>query len=231
MASTTSDTPAFFKAWMRQLGSDLWFDNISAGSKVLLLSALCTSIWCMIMGLFAKSMMGFGTVRVSGRSLVPYPPTRMSAFMVWLQEQREKSQGGLDGRHFARPVETTYSWNDHLTRSCKSNPALRHKCRESLPSRSRSHQNPRKAARVIVRAKRYQSSCRNKLTLDCNHGSNLRLEFYRPAGNVLQASQRPEPVPWAAATARQLASQPKYAPRGALNPPQQRGFSRILKVP
>lgn len=34
------------------------------------------------MGLFAKSTRGFGTLNVSGRSRVPNPPTRMSAFMV-----------------------------------------------------------------------------------------------------------------------------------------------------
>lgn len=36
----------------------------------------------MIIGLFAKSTIGFGTVNVRGRSLVPYPPTRINAFMV-----------------------------------------------------------------------------------------------------------------------------------------------------
>lgn len=37
------------------------------------------SIWWMIIGLLAKSTIGFGTVSVSGRSLVPNPPTRISA--------------------------------------------------------------------------------------------------------------------------------------------------------
>lgn len=34
------------------------------------------------MGLLAKSTIGLGTVSVSGLSRVPYPPTRMSAFML-----------------------------------------------------------------------------------------------------------------------------------------------------
>jgi hypothetical protein len=38
--------------------------------------------WCKIMGLLAKSTSGLGTLRVSGRSLVPNPPTRIKAFMV-----------------------------------------------------------------------------------------------------------------------------------------------------
>ena len=41
-----------------------------------------TSIWCIIIGLFAKSTMGFGTVSVKGLSLVPKPPTNIKAFMV-----------------------------------------------------------------------------------------------------------------------------------------------------
>ena len=43
---------------------------------------MVTSIWWMIIGLFAKSTIGLGTVNVRGRSLVPYPPTRINAFMV-----------------------------------------------------------------------------------------------------------------------------------------------------
>ena len=39
------------------------------------------SIWCKIIGLFAKSTRGLGTERVSGLSLVPNPPTRMMAFI------------------------------------------------------------------------------------------------------------------------------------------------------
>lgn len=35
----------------------------------------------MIIGLFANSTSGLGQLSVSGRSLVPYPPTRISAFI------------------------------------------------------------------------------------------------------------------------------------------------------
>lgn len=34
------------------------------------------------MGLLAKSTSGFGTLRVKGRSRVPNPPTRISAFIL-----------------------------------------------------------------------------------------------------------------------------------------------------
>jgi hypothetical protein len=34
------------------------------------------------MGLFANGTIGLGNERVSGRSRVPYPPTRISAFMA-----------------------------------------------------------------------------------------------------------------------------------------------------
>lgn len=38
--------------------------------------------WWRIMGLLAKSTRGFGTLKVSGRSLVPKPPTNIKAFMM-----------------------------------------------------------------------------------------------------------------------------------------------------
>mmetsp|Transcript_14178 Transcript_14178/g.36563 ORF Transcript_14178/g.36563 Transcript_14178/m.36563 type:complete len:203 (+) Transcript_14178:832-1440(+) len=40
------------------------------------------SIWCRIIGLFAKSTSGLGTDRVRGRSRVPNPPTKIMAFIV-----------------------------------------------------------------------------------------------------------------------------------------------------
>lgn len=40
------------------------------------------STWCSRMGLLQKSTSGLGTLRVSGRSRVPYPPTRIKAFML-----------------------------------------------------------------------------------------------------------------------------------------------------
>mmetsp|Transcript_10744 Transcript_10744/g.20269 ORF Transcript_10744/g.20269 Transcript_10744/m.20269 type:complete len:201 (-) Transcript_10744:190-792(-) len=39
------------------------------------------SIWCRIIGLFAKSTRGLGTDNVSGLSLVPKPPTKINAFI------------------------------------------------------------------------------------------------------------------------------------------------------
>lgn len=41
------------------------------------------------MGRFANSTSGFGTLKVRGRRRVPYPPTRMSAFMDMLLEEEE----------------------------------------------------------------------------------------------------------------------------------------------
>ena len=40
------------------------------------------STWCSRMGLLQKSTSGLGTLSVSGRSRVPYPPTRIKAFML-----------------------------------------------------------------------------------------------------------------------------------------------------
>lgn len=41
--------------------------------------------WCKIIGLLANSTSGFGTLRVSGLSRVPNPPTRISAFILRYQ--------------------------------------------------------------------------------------------------------------------------------------------------
>ena len=38
---------------------------------------------CPIAGLFTMGMSGFGVVSVSGRSLVPSPPARITAFIIW----------------------------------------------------------------------------------------------------------------------------------------------------
>lgn len=40
------------------------------------------STWCSRMGLLQNSTSGLGTLSVSGRSRVPYPPTRIKAFML-----------------------------------------------------------------------------------------------------------------------------------------------------
>merc|ERR550519_2585418 len=40
------------------------------------------STWCSRIGLFANSTRGFGFVSVSGLNRVPYPPTRIKAFMI-----------------------------------------------------------------------------------------------------------------------------------------------------
>lgn len=47
------------------------------------LTSTSASTWCSIIGLFPNSTSGFGTLRVKGRSLVPYPPTKMRAFIVF----------------------------------------------------------------------------------------------------------------------------------------------------
>ncbi len=53
-----------------------------------------TSIWWIIIGLFAKSTIGLGTVSVSGRSRVPYPPTRIKAFIARLLVLQGGRAGG-----------------------------------------------------------------------------------------------------------------------------------------
>ena len=44
-------------------------------------TAMSASIWWHSIGLFPKSTIGFGTLRVKGRSLVPKPPTKIRAFI------------------------------------------------------------------------------------------------------------------------------------------------------
>ena len=61
-----------------------------------------TWIWWMIIGRFANSTMGLGTVSVSGRRRVPKPPTRMRARTMFLfegdwggEEESEGEAGGM----------------------------------------------------------------------------------------------------------------------------------------
>ena len=49
------------------------------------LTTASASIWCRRMGLLANSTSGLGLERVRGRSLVPNPPTRIKAFMMYLK--------------------------------------------------------------------------------------------------------------------------------------------------
>ena len=47
-------------------------------------TAAKASTWCSSIGLLANSTRGLGRLNVKGRSLVPYPPTRISAFILSL---------------------------------------------------------------------------------------------------------------------------------------------------
>lgn len=71
----------FPKFWrLRRVGS--WLHTDWSPSPHTLTSA---STWCSRMGLLQNSTSGLGTLRVSGRSRVPYPPTRIKAFIFSLE--------------------------------------------------------------------------------------------------------------------------------------------------
>ncbi len=52
---------------------------------------------CSIIGLLASGIIGFGVLLVSGRSRVPSPPARMTAFTT----PRSRAPAGASDRHAA----------------------------------------------------------------------------------------------------------------------------------
>ena len=77
-------------------------------------ACLSASIWCKIIGLFAKSTRGLGTDKVSGLRRVPNPPKRLNAFMTvnsmrlstWLEQTLPTVQHTSEA-----PSEFFFEWD------------------------------------------------------------------------------------------------------------------------